>query len=890
MKKYIILILGIITMTVLLLSCPTPEGDGDGPNNTSTPTPTPIVSAITLHDVSNGDGVSTTENLQFSWDSTLTQTGVTYTVFLGESNPPQNRVKTGLTTKSYTHTSALDTDTVYYWKVEAVNAGDILDVASDTFTTNQGITLTSPVIDATTEVGNITLTWSFVDAFDGGDFKVFFDKVNPPLNKIGDVHDITDAGLYKYTANIDFEGTYYWQVKGDDGGLIKASPVRKLETEHGVVLTPNNRASTVELGNMMFAWKSAHLLSEGTFNIYMDTNDPPTKKVGTVTGVDTYTHTDMAELNFGRSYYWQVEAVHSGYTEKSAVQQITTESGLTASSTAIGEIDVGDAITFSWTLVNALKGGSVDIYIGASSDPNNKVGTTTGDSYTYTGTLGFGTSNYWNIIVKKNAFTTRSISQKIDTRASDRNMRGYVTTSRGGPPVVGSTVSLKTLDGTIVFSTATTDAKGYFSLPAYDGEYAVEARKTNRASSRAVVHISSRTPVIAMQQFPVVVASRSVDPPNITITGVSNQETITSSFVLVTAKVAGSNGFESTSSRSPLSVSVGSVGSGTYAYSSPSTTLIHILDQEKLNNGDTFLEYVGYDNNNNQAIHIISVKQNLPKKNFDTTPATGDSTRVRVEVTTVGENKGTYAISQNTGIYVSMTVRIPSSSTEGILVHRGTSSGNTTFIGSSSKTTTGIYGNKVFEYIDYFPTLTEGTLYYYTFQYFSSVSKVTYVSSKSIAVPVPLFPRLTTQLNTPSADHVYASNPNSIVFSWGVTYPTSIFSETDIYKPSLKRTDTLVVREVGTHHSVYRKQFTEKGGAVATSSGTKTHTFDVSAFFKGLSGKSYYWTVSTEILYTIAYSSSTQAFYEVVSKSYPTLSLRYNKGASHGGVRYFTIK
>jgi hypothetical protein len=114
-------------------------------------------------------------------------------------------------------------------------------------------------------------------------------------------------------------------------------------------------------------------------------------------------------------------------------------------------------------------------------------------------------------------------------------IEGYVTNHLSGEPVVGATVRAWPLGGeapryTVISdyygATAVTNSEGYYRLVVPEGLYVVEVRKDGHATSRVEGVKVGSTVRVDIVQKPVFNPNWPVEPPEVTVTGVTEGMTI----------------------------------------------------------------------------------------------------------------------------------------------------------------------------------------------------------------------------------------------------------------------------------------------------------------------------------------------------------------------------
>ncbi len=192
-------------------------------------------------------------------------------------------------------------------------------------------------------------------------------------------------------------------------------------------------------------------------------------------------------------------------------------------------------------------------------------------------------------------------------------IEGYVTDHLSGEPVEGATVKAWPMDGEppkySVISAhyspmAVTNAAGYYRLVVPEGLYTVEVRKPGHATSRAVgVKVGSTTRQDFVQK-PVFNPDWSLEPPRVTVTGVTEGMTITGP-ISVTIEARGDNDIELIYAAFGKTPGAAFLTSPRAVYSSTFVTPSFTIDPAHYGvQGPTTFEVVVYDQNDNRT-HVI---------------------------------------------------------------------------------------------------------------------------------------------------------------------------------------------------------------------------------------------------------------------------------------------
>ncbi len=288
-----------------------------------------------------------------SWNASSNATA--YDLYLDTINPPATVVSTDQATTSYSY-SGLGVKRTYYWKVVAKNiGGSTVSTASPfSFTTATIIpgtfTLTAPTNNATEQDLSGSLRWHTATNAIGYD--VYLDTLNPPVKKVSGMQSDT---TYSYSG-LPTNGTYYWKVKAQSGtdsttstGSAFSFATIKVPTAFQLS-SPANGATGISLVGYL-SWQASS--NATSYDVYFDTNNPPTTLVDTNTTLLTH---EFTGLQSNTTYYWSVVAKNSNGT----LNAINTPSHFTTadfphSISSIGvTLRLATQITLQWqdTLTN----------------------------------------------------------------------------------------------------------------------------------------------------------------------------------------------------------------------------------------------------------------------------------------------------------------------------------------------------------------------------------------------------------------------------------------------------------------------------------------------------------------------------------------------------------
>jgi formylglycine-generating enzyme required for sulfatase activity len=169
---------------------------------------------VTLVSPAN-NGTNIALNPQLSWSAgTGSPTG--YDVYYGADNPPATRISINQSGTTY-QTSGETNSTLYYWRIDPINAGGTTTGVVWSFTTIAAgppqVTTPSPANNATGVSVNPTLSWG--QASGATSYGIYFGTAaTPPFV-------ITNTGIATTTytpSALTNNTTYYWQVNSSNAG------------------------------------------------------------------------------------------------------------------------------------------------------------------------------------------------------------------------------------------------------------------------------------------------------------------------------------------------------------------------------------------------------------------------------------------------------------------------------------------------------------------------------------------------------------------------------------------------------------------------------------------------------------------------------------------------
>ncbi|MFA5074368.1 MAG: hypothetical protein WC539_10790, partial [Nitrospirota bacterium] len=413
----------------------------------------------------------------FTWTAS---TGATsYSVYYGTTSP--GTLKVTVTGTSYTPTTALTNDKVYYWKIVAKNAAGETTTATgspQSFRTivkaPAAFSLSAPSSGKTKVSVTPVFRWGV--SARATSYDLYYGKTSPGTL----VTTVTTTG-YTVPAGspLTNKTVYYWKVvaKNAGGETISNYSPRSFTTivsNPGTfnLTGPANGAIDVTV-TPTFTWTASANATK--YKIYYGTTSPP-PYVTSVTGATQYVKTTSFSKN--TKYYWNIEAVNDAGTIMSSTGpwNFTTlpavPGSFSFSSLANNATNVSVTPALRWTASS--NATSYEVYYGTTS-PGTLQTTVTTTGYTPTTALAGNTKYYWQVIAKNSA------GSKTITYAP----RNFTTTASTSPPgAFSQTAPASGATGIAVKPTFTWGASsGATSYDAYYGTTSPGTLQTNVATT-----------------------------------------------------------------------------------------------------------------------------------------------------------------------------------------------------------------------------------------------------------------------------------------------------------------------------------------------------------------------------------------------------------------------
>ncbi len=280
----------------------------------------------------------------------------------------------------------------YYWKVVAKDG--IYEKESDVWSFTTSPALSEPVLIGPIGFGRDPLNFEWEPLSAATDealtYKVYFGKENPPTELIGTVEG---TGSYTYDGpDLDEFETYYWSVEVSDLLNTSMSEVGTFQKLLGgypdlpSIVAPLDKALLFERdGDVVLDWTDS-TDPEGdtvTYDIYLDTANPPVNIVTSFSGDSEYNVTSNLVVN--TSYYWYIVAKDgsgNSYSTETFNFDYLGSSGpatpMLSEEVVDGTMSLDESIVWGKTIGAA----TYDVYIDEMNPPVNQVASdVTGEGY-----------------------------------------------------------------------------------------------------------------------------------------------------------------------------------------------------------------------------------------------------------------------------------------------------------------------------------------------------------------------------------------------------------------------------------------------------------------------------------------------------------------------------
>jgi hypothetical protein len=327
-------------------------------------------------------------NTDLSW--TAGSGTASHDVYFGTSSPGSYQGNQAATTFD---TGSMSNDTIYYWRIDEVNAGGTTTGTVWSFTTIVAApgqaSSPSPGNGATDVDINANLSWTAGSGAASHD--VYFGTSSPGSFQGNQAATTFDPGTM---AN---DTTYYWRIDEVNAGGTTAGTVWSFTTivaapAQATNPSPANAATDVDI-NANLSWTAGS--GAASHDVYFGTSSP-----GAFQGNQAATTFDPGTMAYDTTYYWRIDEINVGGTTTGTVWNFTTESAplpppgqASNPNPADSATDVGVGADLSWTAGSDAT--SHDVYFGTSS-PGTFQGNQTAVTFD-PGTMDNDTTYYWRI-------------------------------------------------------------------------------------------------------------------------------------------------------------------------------------------------------------------------------------------------------------------------------------------------------------------------------------------------------------------------------------------------------------------------------------------------------------------------------------------------------------
>ncbi|MBT1708761.1 hypothetical protein KK062_11025 [Fulvivirgaceae bacterium PWU5] len=410
-----------------------------------------------------------------SWEAgkDLNNDPLLYDVYLDISSDLKSPVATGLNVLTYNAINLLP-HTTYYWKVVARDGhgGEAASAVWSFKTPNRApnvVTLIAPSDEEELTVSSTVLAWN--TALDPDNDVVTYDVyLDESINPSTRIAESLTTPSYP-TPTLSNNKTYYWKVVTKDvfGGATSSVVHRFYSANEDptipVLLSPV-RDGAIGVQSVNLSWSSSADPEGGVvaYDVYLDNNAAPQKKIGTVYSGTTILTTPLA-LN--TPYYWKVVAIDKyGGAAESETWRITYQPGSTNQPPVSPVLTYpqhqstlsGRDVTLRWQNSTDPEGDDVlyDIYLSGPLGTETQLATNWPYTHYSLYNLEFGKTFSWRVVAKDNTGNRSSMVWTFTTPGGR-----YYTVSGKVRHIQGNALQGALLQG---FPTAVyTDATGVYA-------------------------------------------------------------------------------------------------------------------------------------------------------------------------------------------------------------------------------------------------------------------------------------------------------------------------------------------------------------------------------------------------------------------------------------------
>jgi len=221
---------------------------------------------------------------------------------------------------------------------------------------------------------------------------------------------------------------------------------------------------------------------------------------------------------------------------------------------------------------------------------------------------------------------------------------GFVTNTRGGPPVSGAQIAASPSG-----LATTTDSQGGYALPLASGTYDIMASKLGMAASKqqSIVATSGQTTTSNLIMREVFDPTKPVAVPTISVTGLAEGQEVTGGDILFTVDVTASNPVRL------IEIRTGHMDALPDDFREDSSSGNFALRSGALANGPAFIDIIAYDLNNNVAEWVFDI---LVNQSTTASYPPNAPTGLTITAVTTGQSLGLFT-SKRSGVFSTLQIK-----------------------------------------------------------------------------------------------------------------------------------------------------------------------------------------------------------------------------------------
>ena len=449
-------------------------------------------------------------NVLLDWEPVTGNIGLYYEVQISLDEAFTDPFMDSTELSSYTPSNLLF-GTTYYWRVRAVdNTGTSEWSEIRSFTVTDIIDLSKPNNNAPDQDPNVALTWKIVTGLTSYEVQldVTPDFDSPSLSD--SLVPYTETVNNIATANLFFDQTYYWHVRGMHAlDTTQWSDTRSFTVLNDLALKKPNNNSVDRMPNEVLRWENVN----GILGYIYELDDNTSFTHPLIYQASTYS-VNADTLDFGVKYYWRVAAFHAKDTSGwSTTWNFTVINQVLLASPADGSYGIPIFPEFSWEAITGVQ--SYKHQVDISPDFTDPVTTdvtpnsSTFQNYDFPGpALDSGLVYYWRVRAVNPtdktewsevwSFTVLSLgieSEQLNGHAITlypNPCKDHLYVGMDGGPLAGIQLSMINLVGQTLYSEVLDDDHGRMvrainvgSFP--EGIYLLQLKAGNEILTKKVV-------------------------------------------------------------------------------------------------------------------------------------------------------------------------------------------------------------------------------------------------------------------------------------------------------------------------------------------------------------------------------------------------------------------